>query len=105
MQENSELSQFGKKVQFTANTGIKAVRLDTDGITLLMPFEHNINHVGVMYAGALFTLAECMGGAVTVEVSYDHFPLTMPFIGAILGRQDLSLSATVVDTILTPACQ
>jgi Flp pilus assembly protein TadG len=47
----------------------------------------------------------CMGGAVSVEVSYDHFPLTMPLIGTILGRQDLALSATVVDTILTPACQ
>ena len=47
----------------------------------------------------------CMGGAVRVEVNYDHFPLTMPFMGTILGRQELSLSATVVDTILTPACQ
>lgn len=47
----------------------------------------------------------CMGGAVSVEVSYDHFPLTMPFIGSILGRQELEISATVVDSILTPACQ
>lgn len=46
----------------------------------------------------------CMGGAVTVRVNYDNFPITMPFLGAILGTQSLPLSATVVDTILTPAC-
>ncbi len=47
----------------------------------------------------------CMGGAVTVSVSYDNFPITMPFMGAILGRQTLTLSTAAVDTILTPACQ
>jgi Flp pilus assembly protein TadG len=46
----------------------------------------------------------CMGGAVTVSVNYDEFPITMPFLGSILGTQSLALSATVVDTILTPAC-
>ncbi len=47
----------------------------------------------------------CMGGAVSVRVSYQNFPITMPFMGIILGTQTLPLSAVVVDTILTPACQ
>jgi Flp pilus assembly protein TadG len=47
----------------------------------------------------------CMGGAVTVKVEYDHFALTMPFMGTILGSQEIPLSAMVVDSILTPACQ
>lgn len=47
----------------------------------------------------------CMGGAVSVRVSYQNFPITMPFLGTILGSQTLPLSAVVVDTILTPACQ
>jgi Flp pilus assembly protein TadG len=47
----------------------------------------------------------CMGGAVSVRVTYGSFPLTMPFMGAILGTQSINLSAVVVDTILTPACQ
>ncbi len=29
-----------------------------------MPFEPNVNHVGMMYAGALFTLAEVPGGTI-----------------------------------------
>ena len=45
----------------------------------------------------------CAGGAITVTVSYTYH-LTMPFIGAILGRQTISLSAHVTDTILTPKC-
>jgi Flp pilus assembly protein TadG len=47
----------------------------------------------------------CMGGAVSVKVAYQNFPLTMPLLGTILGSQEIPLSATVVDSILTPACQ
>jgi acyl-coenzyme A thioesterase PaaI-like protein len=64
LNENSLLKQFGKTVPFVVKTELKAISLNLDGIKLLMPFEPNINHVGVMYAGALCTLAEVMGGAV-----------------------------------------
>lgn len=47
----------------------------------------------------------CLGGAVSVRVTYDSFPMTMPFMGAIVGSQTISMSAVVVDSILTPACQ
>ena len=42
-----------------------------------MPFERNGNHVGTMYAGALFTLAEIPGGALFLS-SFDtrrYFPI------------------------------
>lgn len=47
----------------------------------------------------------CLNGSVSVRVEYSSFPLTMPFMGAIVGSQSIPLSAVVVDTILTPACQ
>ena len=47
----------------------------------------------------------CMGSAVSVRVTYGAFPLTMPFIGGVLGSQNITLSAVVVDTVLTPPCQ
>jgi Flp pilus assembly protein TadG len=47
----------------------------------------------------------CYGAPVTVRVTYDSFPLTMPFLGTILGTQHIPLSAEVVDTILTPSCK
>ena len=41
--------------------------------------------------------------AIRVTVEYDY-PLTMPFIGAIIGGQNIHLTATVTDTILEPRC-
>ena len=51
-------------IEFAQRTGLRAEKMSSEGIKLLMPLKPNINHVGVMYAGALFTLAEMMGGAV-----------------------------------------
>jgi hypothetical protein len=39
-----------------------------------------------------------------VTAVYPDFPLTMPFMGAILGSQTLSLQASVTATILRPWC-
>jgi Flp pilus assembly protein TadG len=47
----------------------------------------------------------CMGGAVTVRVTYDSFPVTTPLLGTILGTQNLTIDTAVSDSILTPACQ
>jgi Flp pilus assembly protein TadG len=47
----------------------------------------------------------CMGAPITVTVSYSSFPVTMPFMGTILGTQSISINANVVDSILTPPCQ
>lgn len=41
--------------------------------------------------------------SITVSVTYDY-PISMPFVGAIVGAQQIPLTATVTDTILQPAC-
>ncbi len=46
----------------------------------------------------------CIGNEITITVTNPAFPLTMPFIGAILGSQTIPLTATVHDTILRPPC-
>ena len=51
-------------------TGIRVVCLRDRYAKLLMPLEGNVNHVGMMYAGSLFTLGEIAGGAIHV-VSFD----------------------------------
>jgi Flp pilus assembly protein TadG len=45
----------------------------------------------------------CEGHGLKVEVKYDHH-IFMPFIPKLIGRDVIPLSATVVDTILTPLC-
>jgi Flp pilus assembly protein TadG len=48
--------------------------------------------------------APCAGNRIRVTANYSDFPITMPFMGAILGTQTYGLSATVTDSILRPAC-
>lgn len=43
----------------------------------------------------------CEGNEVRVDVAYDY-PISMPFIGAIIGSQEIKLNASVTDTILQP---
>ena len=44
----------------------------------------------------------CEGDEVTINVMYDY-PISMPFIGAIIGTQQIKLNASVTDTILQSA--
>ena len=46
----------------------------------------------------------CTGNAISVTVTYSNFPITMPFIGAIIGSQTIPISATAINTILRPGC-
>jgi Flp pilus assembly protein TadG len=46
----------------------------------------------------------CTNNAINVRVSYTNFPITMPFLGTIIGSQTVGISADVTDTILSPSC-
>jgi acyl-coenzyme A thioesterase PaaI-like protein len=57
-------------IKFVANSGLRVVELRRGYVKCLMPFTGNGNHIGTMYAGALFTLAEIPGGALFLS-SFD----------------------------------
>jgi len=44
--------------------GLKVLVMEPRHVKLLMPLQGNENHIGIMYAGALFTVAEIPGGAL-----------------------------------------
>lgn len=46
----------------------------------------------------------CLGSPIQLDVTYTDFPITMPFLGTILGSQTLTIHARVTDTILRPTC-
>ena len=46
----------------------------------------------------------CMGTGVTVDVNYNNFPITFPFLSAVLGRTTFPIHATVTDSVLRPPC-
>ena len=43
------------------------------------------------------------GSGVRVKVDYS-VPVTMPFLGSIIGSQEMKMSATVENAILSPVC-
>ncbi len=79
MDYNSEQMRtaIAKGMPFIANTGLVVEQLEKGYTKMRMPFEGNKNHVGTMYAGALFTLAEFPGGAIFLS-SFDttkYYPI------------------------------
>jgi Flp pilus assembly protein TadG len=91
-----EGSVFGS-IEPGNNTGITArVRNASD---MVRGFGAANIQVGVTYSGAL-----CAGNTVKVRVTYPSFKLTMPFVGIILGKQTVPISATATDSILRPGC-
>ncbi len=53
-----------KGIGFVRRTGFRARVLERGHVVCEMPLKGNVNHIGTMYAGALFTLAEVPGGAL-----------------------------------------
>lgn len=53
-----------QSIPFAARAGIDLLEFERGRVKMIIPFDGNQNHVGMMYAGALFTLAEIPGGAL-----------------------------------------
>ena len=72
------LKQFIEKpFAFVERMGLKVLELKPGYVKLAVPIAGNENHIGGMYAGALFTLAEIPGGALyltTFDVS-NFYPI------------------------------
>ncbi len=51
-------------IAFVQRAGLTVESLERGRVVCRMPFAGNGNHIGTMYAGALFTLAEIPGGAL-----------------------------------------
>jgi len=43
--------------------------------------------------------------SIQININYQEFPLTMPFLGTILGSQTMPIDATINDTIIAPMCK
>ena len=85
----------------------------TDGLTIAsqLPVGIQEDRVGAVSA-ALLSLGErsalemscaAQGNGVRVRIEYS-LPVTMPFLGTVIGSQDMTMSARVENSILSPAC-
>lgn len=57
-----------RSVPALGRLGVQVVAVGPGSVTLVMPFEGNSNHVGTMYAGALFAIAELPAGILPETV-------------------------------------
>ncbi len=55
---------------FLRNMGLKVLVLEPHKVKLMLPMKGNENHLGILWAGALFTLAEVPGG-ILVYSTFD----------------------------------
>jgi Flp pilus assembly protein TadG len=47
----------------------------------------------------------CINHTIQVQVTYQNYPVVMPFAGIFFGEQTIPLRARVNDTILRPPCE
>lgn len=64
MDAQPAIQMLEKGIAFVERTGLQVERLERGRVVCRMPFAGNGNHIGTMYAGALFTCAEIPGGAL-----------------------------------------
>lgn len=97
---------------FVERLGVELLHADRGRTVMRLPLEPNVNHVGTMYAGALFTLAEVPGGHLfisTFDVSR-FFPIvgeiglrfhqpatTSVLVDARMGEAEIERVATELD--------
>lgn len=88
-------------IGFVKNAGLVVETLERGHVQCRMPFAGNGNHIGTMYAGALFTLAEIPGGALFLT-SFDTarcFPvvkaLNLKFLKP--AKSDVTVTATLAE--------
>jgi len=88
-------------VKIIAAMGIRIVEMRDRHVKVLLPLEPNINHIGTMYAGSLFTVGEFIGGAIFIA-SFDYTRF-YPIVKAIniQYRRPATTSVTVEATLST----
>lgn len=82
---------------FVERVGLELLLSERGRAVLRLPLEPNVNHVGTMYAGALFTLAEAPGGSLFLS-AFDRsrfFP--------IVGDLNLRFLAPATTSVLVDA--
>ncbi len=88
-------SLIEKPFSFVERMGMKVLVLEPRRVKLSVPLKGNESHIGSMYAGALFTIAEIPGGALflsTFDISR-YYPIvkemTVKFVKS--ARTDVTI--------------
>lgn len=86
-------------IGFVRRSGVRVLELSPGHVVCRMPLKGNVNHIGTMYAGALFTLAEFPAGPMILAT----FGLSryVPIVTALdlefvsVAKSDITLTLTL----------
>jgi Flp pilus assembly protein TadG len=93
--DNDFCAGIEARAKATSNTQIVSL-VDTD-VTVLYNGKPCVD-------GLMDNTDACYGRAVKVIVHYPNFRITTPLLGTIVGSQTVPITASIVDTVLTPPC-
>ncbi|MEE8600387.1 YiiD C-terminal domain-containing protein [Euzebya tangerina] len=84
---------------FLTNMGLRLDAIEPGYCKMTAPLEPNVNHIGTMYAGALFTLAEVPGGAIFLATfdAQAYYPIvrSMDIQFLKMARTDISVEVRI----------
>lgn len=104
---DKDLSWCGivKRVRETSNTPFNLNDVTVDVKFASDPGTYTFNKSDPYDPGSCPTLAATpsAGDEVQVTVTYKDFQITMPFMGALIGSQKISISASIKDRVVTNA--
>jgi acyl-coenzyme A thioesterase PaaI-like protein len=92
---------LGSTIPIAHNMGVRVVEARPGFAATVVPVEGNGNHFGVIYAGVQFTVAEILGGIISLSTfdSSKYFPLVknidISFVG--MARSELRAEACLDD--------
>ena len=58
----AHISMLESTVKIIEKMGIRIVEMQDRHVKVMLPYEPNINHIGSIYAGSLFSVGEYIGG-------------------------------------------
>lgn len=65
------VSYLEKAINIIEKMGMRILAFNKQSVKIILPKEPNVNHLGTVYAGSLFSLADFAGG-VLFYASFDH---------------------------------
>lgn len=73
--ESGDIKSFAEnRVEFLKRMGMKILVMEPGHVQIMVPIVGNANHLGSMYAGALFSIAEASGGVLFYSTfNYNFF--------------------------------
>ena len=91
------------KIPYLAEAGIVPEIIEPNHVRFVLPAEHHINHVGIIYAGSYFVLAESAGASL-IFASYAPEKSYTPIIANVtIDYHKPSKESLVVDMTMDKA--